>query len=242
MKKIKKSIILAFSIVLIFSSFSSKGWCSTTIDDSTYPVAEGDIYIWKCTLCDPSWDLIAGVGSYHSITIDRIYRGSFFDPHPINGGFIKYALIVDVTEERYLKGLDQHDIWEEPYYVVYNKSLHYLYLEDAISRIVPIPLNLTLIAESMESSRGISCTIDGNTISYEHDPEEFSEYTFNSNGIATTWRYIANSTTMYRFELGNGEESTIPFGNYYILISSITLICLVIIIKKRHISFKKVRK
>ena len=233
MNKLKKLGIIGLTTFLLLSSLSPKVLGSTTIEDSTFPAEVGDFFSWKCTYSHPAYYSILGDDSYQNITIDSVYRGSSSE-----GGFIEYALIVDVTEGRYYAGLHQYDIWQESPYIVYNKSLNHLYMEDTINPIVPIPLNLTLIADTVGD-----CTIDGNTITWNTDPEEHREYTFNSTGIATSWKYIENSTTVciYRLENGNGEELAIPSGFYYILPSICAVVCLIIIVKRHNSSQKKIK-
>lgn len=228
--RINKKIMFIFCITLItLLVLPTNALCQTTIGDSTFPAEEGDFFSWKCTYSHPVYDWILGDGSYQNITVDNIYRGS-----ASMGGFIEYALIVEVTEGRYYAGLDQHDSWPESPYIVYNKSLNHLYLEDVINPIVPIPLNLSLIADSV----GGDYTIEGNTITLDYGSGEFKEYRFNSNGIATSWKYIENSTTAYIFKLENGEEEIIPAGFYFIIPSVSIVFCLVIIIKK-HSFYRK---
>ncbi|HDZ16935.1 hypothetical protein LCGC14_0907090 [marine sediment metagenome] len=174
--QINKKIVLIFCTALItLLVLPTNALCQTTIGDSTVSVEEGDFFSWKCTYSHPAYDWILGDGSYHNITIDNIYRGS-----ALIGGFLEFALIVEVTEGRYYAGLDQHDSWQEMY-IVYNKTLNHLYLEDEINKIVPIPLNLSWIADSVGD-----CTIDGNTITWQIGSEDFLEYRFNSMGIATS--------------------------------------------------------
>lgn len=233
--RINKKIMLIFCTALIaLSILPTNALCQTTIGDSTFPAEEGDFFSWKCTYSHPTYDWFLGDGSYRNITVDRIYRGSA----SIYGwGFIEYALIVEVTQGKYLAGLDQHDSWAERPYIVYNKSLNRLYLEDTINPIVPIPLNLSLIADAVHCTN--TCTIEGNTITLPFSgPDNSMEYRFNSNGIATSWKYILNSTTVYIFKLENGEEQIIPSGLYFILPSVSTVFCLVIIIKK-HSFYRK---
>jgi len=229
MKKVNKLIILTICSILTISSLTSNGMCTTTIGDSTFPADEGDVYTWEMTYCHPNSTWFAGVGSYYNLTIEKIYRDTYFP--------MTHALIVNATKGEYMKGLNAHISYNVPDFVVYNASLQYINLIELY--IVPIPLNLSMIAEYYEG-KGHTCTIDGTTLTIDYFGEPvYDVYKFNSNGFATTITMFYGGEIEYIFQLGGAEESEIPFGNYYILFSILTVICLIIVVKKRYISLKK---
>jgi hypothetical protein len=225
MMKIKHKIaFLCLTTIFVLSLFPVTTLCQTTIGNSSLSVEEGDFFSWKYTYTHPVYLGIAGPGSYHNITVDSIYQGS-----SSMGGFVEHALIMVVTEGRYWAGLGQHDEWQELPYMVYNKTLDHLYMEDEINFIAPIPLNLTLIADMVGD-----CTISGNMITEDIGPGEFVECTFNTEGILTRRRYVENhSTTAYILVLeGTGDEA-ISWGVSFIVPSVGILIVITWRIRKK---------
>lgn len=230
MIKINKLIILAIITILIIPLFSSNAMCTTTIGDSTFPADEGDTYTWRMTYCHPNDTDNSGIGSYYNFSIERIYRDSYFP--------MTHALIVNATIGVYAKGQNTHLTLNIPDYVVYNATMHYLDLNLGKPFIIPIPLNLTMIAENFEDSV-LNYTIIGSTLTIYYGSGKSKVYKFNSNGFVTTITDYELGEKYYEFKLSGAKESAIPFGNYYILFSTLTVICVVIAVKKRHILLKK---
>jgi hypothetical protein len=225
MKINHKIIYLCLGAIVVLSLFPTTTLCQTTIANSTVSVEEGDFFSWKCTYTHPAYYGILGSGSYRNITVDTIRQGSFH-----MGVSIDYALILEVTEGRYIAGWSQHDEWQE-LYMVYNKTLNFLYMEDEINLIAPTPLNLTLIAETAGD-----CTISGNTITWNWNDDEYEEITFNPEGIMTLKKHMENGTTAYIFALEGepGGTPTVSFGLYF-AISGIGIL-FIVLLKTRKIS------
>lgn len=196
----------------------------TTIGDSTYPASEDEYYRWTCTYCHPSADDYYGEGSYYNVTIGTIYQGSYMA--------ITNALIVSAIWGEYLKGPDQHTSYIEPFLCVYNASLHYIYLEFPL--IVPIPLNLTMIAEFMMAEWGGSAVVSGNAIVVtQYNVVQI--YNYNSDGFCTSLTWDSGGERMLTFKLGGGGGGDeIPFDNYFIIPTVITIGVIVIFVKKRR--------
>lgn len=224
----KERLFLFCLGLIILSVIPTMVLCQTTIGDSTFPAEEGDTYTWVCTYCSSDYSETFGIGSYMNFTIERIYQGSYMS--------ISDALIVDVIQGRFIKATNTHQSWSEVYWVVYNSNYGQIYLEDLLY-IVPIPLDLPMIAEYIESSYGGDCEITDNQIIYDEGSGEVSKYQFNSNGFVTAIIYEEDNTMYLKMELNGGTDSKISFGNHYILLSVlITGIVILIFNKKRKLS------
>ncbi|MFX1314626.1 MAG: hypothetical protein ACFE9T_02090 [Promethearchaeota archaeon] len=229
----KKPIVLLLSTIMILSFYSSNAFCDTTIGDATFPADEGDSYKWVVTYCHPMYNWILGAGSYLNVTIDAIYSGSY--------GPMTHALIINATVAQYFKGLDQYSVWDTPFYIVYNNSMHFLYAGWFGYTILPIPLNLTLAAD-FAISLGYSATVDGNTLTLEDDPGELDVYNFNSHGfVISAIEYENYTDTVVKFELSGvgADGGEISYGNYFLIYSISTVVCLIVIVKIRHFFTEK---
>ena len=222
MKHINRSVIGLLFSVFILLSLSINVNSSTTIGTSTLPVKEGEIDTWKCTYCSSNWSTFLGVDSKLDVIINRVYKGSYTG--------INQALIVDASLNYSYKALDSQLTIRVPFYVVYNETLRYIRCLNSL--IIPIPINLSLIAEYI-ILRGDNCSITGNKLDVDYGYNRSGQYTYNSNGFATKFEYKEIGITQYIIKLVSGE-TMIEFGNYYIIITLITLICGIIIIKKRN--------
>ncbi|MFX1315294.1 MAG: hypothetical protein ACFE9T_05485 [Promethearchaeota archaeon] len=222
MKKISNLLILIICTLSIISFLTPRAVCDTTIGNSTVPVEEGDFYKWKMTYCHPNYSSFWGVGSYINLTVETIEQGSF--------GPMTEALLISVTFGEYIKGLDVHGSVYFANWLVYNATLHYLYIEDLLF-IVPIPLNLTLVAEAWGEP---IYTIEGRT--YTTNPGSGYDviFKFNSDGFVTNYIRYYEGEKLYEYTLGGGEEE-IPFGNYFLLVSIIAIISVILIIKKQQL-------
>jgi len=191
-KKIGFLIILTISALLFLSSNVVS---STTIGDSSVSVEEGEVYTWQ-------WNYIlfwlhpltsTRAGDTVKFTIEKIYTGAYQS--------INHALLINITIEENTSG--GTTITNRPVYVAYNKSLHFIKLQSHSSipfpMIIPIPLNLTLIAGYYESL-GKTCIIEGSTLIIVR-PNMTDEYTFNSDGILTEYVYINNENLAMRMVL-----------------------------------------
>jgi hypothetical protein len=199
----------------------------TTIDDSTYPASEGEAYKWVCTFCEDSGDPYIGEGSYYKITIGTITRGSYFS--------ITNALIVSATLETYLKGPDTLNNTFESNFLIYNATLEYFNMSLGMPPfIVPIPLVLDLIADWMESEYTGTAVVSGNSIIFYRGL--FTEtLNYNSDGFCTSYTNDYEGERILTYELeGGGGGDEIPFDNYFIIPTVITIGVIVIFVKKRR--------
>ncbi|MFX1410581.1 MAG: hypothetical protein ACFFA6_09525 [Promethearchaeota archaeon] len=227
MKKIGKLLILIICILSIIFFLTPRAVGDTKIGNSIVPVEEGDFYKWKMTYCHPNYSSIWGVGSYINLTVETIEQGPY--------GPVAEALLISVTFGEYIKGLNiQYSVYLANW-IIYNASLHYLYIQDYIF-IVPIPLNLTLVAEAWGEPM---YTIDGNVFTTNPGSGFDVVYKFNSDGFVTNYIRYYEGEKLYEYTLGGGGEEEIPFGNYYLLISIIAVISIILIMKKRLTLVKK---
>lgn len=192
-KKIGLIILLTLSVL---SSLSSNAICSTTIGNSTVSVEEGEVYFWQWDYIDFFIQPFTSLrhGDSVKFTIEKIYRGAHES--------INHTLLMNITIEENMSG--GTTISNRPAYIAYNNSLYYIKLQshDSIRphpMIIPIPLNLTLIAGYYESI-GENCIIEGNTLIFVRSGMT-DEFTFNSDGILTKYEYINNDKMLMRMVL-----------------------------------------
>jgi hypothetical protein len=231
MKKSTKISVFLITLVVGLSFLSPVAMSQTTIGNSTIPVEVDDVITWKCTYLHVTlYPIFYGAGSTLELTIEDIYRGS--------DGPLSYALITNITSKFESEKDNFTDIANYPNYIVYNKSLNYITynnidpLHSFKAYIVPIPLNLTLIAEYYESL-GDSCSVDGNKLIFI-DVDKIEENTYNSNGILTKyeWRNTAGDLAR-RIKLVVPDKDVIPLGIYFLLFTALTVFSLVVIVRKR---------
>ena len=214
-KKIGFLIILTISVL---SFLSTNAISSTTLGNSTVSVEEGEVYSWQWNYVD-FWlhpFVYVRKGDTIKITIEKIYRGAYQS--------INHALLMNVTIEENIssQGITTSN---RPVNVVYNNSLHFIRIEQyphniPFPMIIPIPLNLTLIAEYYESL-GDTCMIEGNTLIFVRT-NMTDEFTFNSDGILTEYVYINNDNLLMRMVLmgPSGGDLTLTI----IIIASISIV------------------
>jgi len=218
-KKIGLIIILTISIL---STLSSNAISSTTLEDSSVGVEEGEVYSWQYNYVD-FWlhpFVYARTGDTVKITIEKIYRGAYQS--------INHALLMNVTIEENIssQGITTSN---RPVNVVYNKSLHFIRIEQyphniPFPMIIPIPLNLTLIAGYYESI-GETCTIEGNTLIFETSGQpagNTDEFTFNSDGILTEYVFISNDNLIMRMVLIGPSGGGVPLP--LIIIAAVSIV------------------
>ncbi|MFW9874632.1 MAG: hypothetical protein ACFFG0_16115 [Candidatus Thorarchaeota archaeon] len=228
MLKIKnnsKLIILIITTLSIISFLTPRGMCDTTIGISTIPVEEGDFYEWKLTYCHPNISAIYGDGSYLNLTIEMIEQGSY--------GPMADALIVSTIYGQYRKGNNTHISSYEANWLVYNATFNYLYIDNPLL-FIPIPLNLTMVGESINAPYAI----DGNIFTIFPGSGFELVYKFNSDGFASTIIAYYDSEIFGIYSLV-GINGIISFGNYYILVSILAVICVVILVHKQQRIEKK---
>ncbi len=121
----------------------------------------------------------------------------------------------------------------EPFYLVYNKSLNFIDLDSLF--ILPIPLNLTMVASFIELNWGKNCTINGNTliVDWGLGTGIIQKYNYDSHGFATSLIQEMNGTKYLEYSLISVGGQDIPFGNYFIIPSIISIGLIVIFMRKR---------
>jgi hypothetical protein len=214
------------TIVLIFTLLMGIGiipisFGQITVDDSTFPLEQGESIRWETTNATES--PYTGF-PYIRFTVNDVYNDTWSDgPN---------CLIVNYTLAFY-----HNFVWiyekENTFYLAYNFSQNYLnwseiaYL-DALPLIVPTPVDLTLIGDALESSGPLNYSFSDSTLLLDYRNTTTVEITYNSHGISTIIEKITNKTTIFRWELVKSEVVVVvPFSNYYllaILIASISLI------------------
>jgi len=207
-KKIGFLIILTISVL---SFLSPNAISSTTIEDSTVSVEEGEVYTWQWNYVSVFIHFLvyARAGDTLKLTIENIYRGAHQS--------INHALLMNITmvENFIVEGMITTT--NRPTFVAYNKSLHYIKLYRPY--IIPIPLNLTLIAEHYESV-GENCTIEGNKLIFDSGVNQ-DEHTYNSDGILTEYAWISNNNLVMRMVLMEPSGGDLPLPLIIIAVVSI---------------------
>jgi hypothetical protein len=212
-KKIGLILILTISVL---SFLSSNGLSSTTLEDSSVGVEEDEVYTWKWNYISFSMQAWTSLrqGDTVKVTIENIYRGAYQS--------INHALLMNITIEEIMSGVTTTT--NRPVYVAYNNSLHYIKLQShdpirPFALIIPIPLNLTLIAGYYESI-GETCSIEGNTLIFIRSGMT-DEFTFNSDGILTEYVYINNDNLAMRMVLLGPSGGDLPLPLIIITVVSI---------------------
>ncbi len=204
-------LILAFVMLAILPTDAMS---STVIGDSEVSVEEGEIYTWCITYVRADLEWLYQKNTEIKLIVEKIYIG------PYDG--VSSALIVNATE------VGPSSRRSYPTYIVYNKSLNYICFEpNYLPDIVPIPLNLTLVAAYYET-QGKNCSIQNNTLISSTELDRW-EYTYDSNGIATLIEWKGGDQLGVRMELGE----CIPFGSLGLVFSTIAIISIIISINKR---------
>lgn len=223
MKKYTRLGILFLITLLTLSSLTVITLGDTTIEDSSFPADEGDFYKWTCTYSHPIYAGNTEKGSWWNITIERIYQGSYMT--------ISNALIVNATVGQYVKGINYFSSYNEPFYLVYNNSLYFISTDTLL--ILPIPLNLTMVAYFIELDWSVDCTVDGNTLIVDWGSETIDKYNYDSHGFASSLTREINNSKYLEYSLIGAGGQEIPYGNYYIIASIVSVAFMVIFVKKR---------
>ena len=125
---------------------------------------------------------------------------------------------MNITEGSYSMISTNTTYTNYPEYVVYNQSLHFIELETP--HIIPIPLNLTLLAEYYKSL-GKNCTVEGNTLIFD-DGVVREQHTYNSDDILTNYRWKHTDGRDSRWGLLGTGEIDVPLP--IIIIASISIV------------------
>ncbi len=192
-----------------------------TIDDSTFPLEEGESIRWETVNATES--PYTGF-PYIRFTVTDIYNDTWSDgPN---------CLIVNYTLAYY-----HNFVWiyekENTFYMAYNFSQNYLNwseiaYKDALPLIVPTPVNLTLVGDALESLGPLNYSFSDSTLLLDYQNSTTVEITYNSKGISTIIEKITNKTTIFQWELVKSEVVVVvPFGNCFlftILIATVSLV------------------
>ena len=120
-------------------------------------------------------------------------------------------------------------------YMAANQTQNYLAFEEYWLNIViiPTPINLTLVAEVLKiMDYFYNFSVVGNTIILSID-EYSDEYTFNTEGFLTTKVQKDEGVVTWKLVLDTGGEAAIPFGNFFLIFTVISVIALVYLKKQK---------
>jgi len=221
LKNVKKVIIGLFIILLFLPFFSNNAMSATTIDDTTFPADVGKTYTWKATL--PAEAKSAGLKyTFKSESIEKGVHNSID------------ALVVNCTMRGYnsIFGWDTY-LDNEPYMAA-NYTQNYVYFYDNMymwaPNIIPTSMNLTFVAEAMYA---YNYSIVDNTIIENWGDGDTSEYTYNTKGFLTTYVQKEDGIIVFRLVLATGGDDAIPFGNFFLIFTVISVIALVYLKKQK---------
>ena len=214
---------------------------NTTIGDSSIPLKVNNVFTWKITqanLTDPyGYDF--KVGDKINITIVGISQGSF-STIP--------TLVVNGTEGYYNESSKTWTLLENVDLIYYNATTHQYFTTEFADWLhhfrvflTPIPLNMTMIENCIKIAAPYNLIeVSGNVLNFTFtgDPYESFVYTYNSKGQCTTYDWYYNGEILYKLELET-SSSSISLGFYFVLFTVISMVSLIIIIKKRHIRVKQ---
>ncbi len=232
MKKCKIFPIILFSIFLVLPFFLSNVKCVTTINDTTFPTNEGDTHTWLVTASplNPQY-----LGQKINFTTDAIYKGQHAS---------KDALIVNCTITLYNTTIDLWTIEHIGTYLAANETQNYLwfssyFLVDFRALIIPTPINLQLVASTLSNSpRYTNHTINGNRLMIISDGGMTKHvFYYSTSGFATSLEGYFIEALAVRYELItpiDGDGGEIPFGYFFIIPSVISIVIVVLFVKKRH--------
>jgi len=192
----KIGIFCLISLIGLFALTPITVGDPTTIEDSTFPASDGEYYQWMCTYCNDSYDESLGEGSYYNVTIGTIYQGSHMA--------ITNALIVTASAGTHFKGPDIHYLVNVSDYCAYNASLQYIYFPFPLVPpfILPIPLNLTMSAEFIESYWSKPAVVSGNSIIVDIGiAGQILTFNYNSNGFCILLTSEIGDELVYTYSL-----------------------------------------
>jgi len=121
-------------------------------------------------------------------------------------------------------------------YMAANTTQNYLDFEDywLYIVIIPIPINLTLVAEVLKSIEfADNYSIVDNTIILNVYDEYSEEHTFNTEGFLTTSVGKYDGEMDSKLVLDTGGDVAVPFGNYFLVFMVISVIALVYLKKQK---------
>jgi len=201
---------------------------NTTLGNSTFPSENGDYYIWRCT---NSTGDNHNIGDLTKFIVEFVYNGTF-EGTP--------SLIVNYSIEKYdIIGGSWIKNQDNMFYMAYNSSLSFLNWSSISYRganmyLIPIPINLTIVGDAIQSAGILNYSIDNNKLILDYGNLTIVEITMSPLGISTTIESITNGSTIYRWDLI--EEKVIiiiPMGNYFLFIGVLTSSIYLIRVKRK---------
>ena len=213
--------LVLISSLLICTSIIPSSLSQITIYDSTFPLEQGESIRWETVNATeaPYTEF-----QYIKFTVDDLYNDTWSDgPN---------SLIVNSTIEFYHNFLWVAE-FDNSFYLAYNFTENYLNWSNvayqyALPLIVPLPVNLTLIGDSIEAAGPLNYSFTDSTILLDYQNTTTIEISYNSDGISTIIEKVTNMTIIYRWELVKSEVVVIiPYTNYFILIAVVTSILLI---------------
>ena len=217
LKNVKKVLIGLFIIFSFFSFFSPNAISATTIEDTTFPADVGKTYTWKTTY--PAEDK----GYKFTFKSDSIEKGVY---HTID------ALMVNCTMRHYSPTAGWFTFMENELYMAANQTQNYLAFLQYIGGpvVIPTPINLTLLAETFYA---FNYSIVDNTFSDNSNIRYSYEWTFNTQGFLTKAINKAYGIKESEFVLATGGDDAIPFGNFFLIFTVISVIALIYLKKQK---------
>ena len=221
MKKIKfLGLIFSFSLILV-SILPINSYGNTILGESIFPVEQDDNpYIWESVNATEEWYIEV---DYIRFTVEDIYNLTYNDNNYL---FLNYSL--DIYHR-----FAWVPLYEDTFYMAYNKTLNFLnYSEAALKEgylfVFPIPVNLSLIQETIEVGGFFNTSVDGEKLILDYGNGTVIEHTIDSSGFSKVIEKITNGTTIFRWELN--EEKVIikiPLGLSILMYTGIGILFLV---------------
>ncbi|MFW9940722.1 MAG: hypothetical protein ACFFFT_06760 [Candidatus Thorarchaeota archaeon] len=229
MKNPGKIISILLIGTLCLSIFSSNAKSTTTIGNTTFPADEGDSYLWKVSSATGPAELFFGWRI--NLTIEDIDHGLYLDTN---------SLIVNCTIDCYNKtgGVWYNDITRK-FYMAANISENFIKFGSWLSSgliifIIPIPINLNLIGEYLDTLVSITgSSVSGNTI-ISSGGVGIYEQTFNSNGILTKFVTKVEGEIMWKLTLETpSDDNGIPLGYSFVIFMIISILAIIYIEERK---------
>ncbi|MBD3255643.1 MAG: hypothetical protein GF383_11160 [Candidatus Lokiarchaeota archaeon] len=223
MHRKKTLLLILISFFILFSGFiaffGNKSAAITTIGNSDFPSENDDVYLWNITKSTGEWvEAGYGAGDKIQVIINNIAPGEI-------DGF--NAMIVDWTYS-YSIGGNPYETWEgadNDYYMSYNSTQNYLNASQVALNlgyafhIVPTPLNLSLIGESLNQN-GYEIEESTNSITFYNSSDvdgaktANTTLTFSVGGILIKYEQWNATDTVGIMELVT--ELPVEIGDSYV--------------------------
>jgi len=131
----------------------------------------------------------------------------------------------------YYPTMGWHTYINNTLYLEANNTQNYLSLHNYMGGpiVIPTPINLTLLAEAVYA---INYSIADNILSFNSSYGESYEYTYNTKGFLTKAISYVDEIKESEFVLDTGGDDAIPFGNFFLIFTVISVIALVYL--KKH--------